>query len=147
MYTKEEKKQLNKNFWIGFANAYPKKWLLHHTKIKDVGFKFFAEEINIKVIFEIGCRSEDLRTIYTQKIESLLSILKEDYIADIEYNPKIILENGKEVAQFWVSLPNCHFNRQTDWPLIYQFFYEKMSAFENFYYNFEDYIKDLKTNQ
>ncbi len=146
MFSKEEKKALITQFWIGFAEAYPRKWLLHHTKIKEVSFKFFAEDQDIRVILEIGCKSEELRTIYFEKILSLINILKEEYLPDIQYHAHHILPNGKAIGMYWVSLNGCHFNRVSDWPKIYDFFYEKMSAFEIFYFNFEDYIKDLDIN-
>jgi hypothetical protein len=40
MYSKEDHKALQKEFWQAFAEAYPRKWLLYNTKIKEVSFKF-----------------------------------------------------------------------------------------------------------
>jgi hypothetical protein len=37
------------------------------------------------------------------------------------------------------------FNSKT-WPVIFDFFHEKMTQFEYFFYEYEDYIKDLEIN-
>ena len=43
MFSKEEALQIKKDFWIAFAEEYPRKWLLYNTKIKDVTFKFYVD--------------------------------------------------------------------------------------------------------
>ena len=42
MYSKEENQKLKREFWVSFANKYPRKWVLYNTKIKDFSFKFYA---------------------------------------------------------------------------------------------------------
>jgi hypothetical protein len=44
MYSKEENQRLKRDFWVLFANKYPRKWLLYNTKVKDFSFKFYVEK-------------------------------------------------------------------------------------------------------
>jgi hypothetical protein len=51
MYSKEEALLIKKEFWTAFAEAYPRKWLLYDTKIKDVTLKIKSLNKIIKFIY------------------------------------------------------------------------------------------------
>ena len=81
MYSKEENQRLKREFWIAFAEKYPRKWLLYDTKIKDFSFKFFVDNKKAQVLIDIEHRSNEKRIAYFEKLVSLKNILKEDYIS------------------------------------------------------------------
>jgi hypothetical protein len=146
MFSKEEALQIKKDFWIAFAKEYPRKWLLYNTKIKDVTFKFYADNKKAQVVLDIEPKDEEKRKIYYEKIESLKNILKEEYIEDVVFERNYYLENGKIISRIWVEITEISINNRKTWDIIFDFFNEKMSAFELFFYENEDYIKDLEVN-
>lgn len=146
MYSKEEAQRLKHEFWIAFAEAYPRKWLLYDTKIKDFSFKFFVDNKKAQVIIDIELRDEELRKIYFEKIESLKTILEEDYIQDLVFERNFYLENGKTISRIWVEQTGVSVSNRNTWETIFDFFNEKMTALEYFFYEFQDYIRDLETN-
>lgn len=146
MFSKEEARQIKREFWINFAEEYPRKWLLYNTKIKNFSFKFYVDNKKAQVLLEIEPEDEELRKIYFEKIESLKTILLEEFIEDAIFERNYYLENGKLVSRIWVELENVSVNNKKTWSTIFEFFNEKMSAFEMFFYEYEDYIKDLETN-
>lgn len=146
MFSREEAQQLKRQFWIDFAQEYPRKWLLFDTKIKDFSFKFFVDNKKAKVMLDIESKNEEKRKIYFEKIESLRTILLDEYIADAIFERNLYLENGKIISRIWVELDQVSSNNKNTWLRIFNFFNEQMSAFELFYYEYEDYIKDLETN-
>lgn len=146
MFSKEEALQLKKQFWIEFAEAYPRKWLLFDTKIKDFAFKFYVDNKKAKVMLDIEPKDEEKRKIYFEKIESLRTILWEEHVPDAIFERNLYLENGKLISRIWVELENVSSNNRNSWPRIFDFFNEQMSAFEIFFYEYEDYIKDLELN-
>ncbi len=146
MFSKEEARQIKREFWINFAEEYPRKWLLYNTKIKNFSFKFYVDNKKAQVLLEIEPEDEELRKIYYEKIESLKTILLEEFIEDAIFERNYYLENGKLVSRIWVELENVSVNNKKTWSTIFEFFNEKMSAFEMFFYEYEDYIKDLETN-
>jgi len=145
MLSKEESQQLKKEFWIAFAQAYPIKWLLYHTKIKDVAFKFDVDNQKAQVIYEIGSKDQNLRTIYYEKIVSLKDILNQEYIDDLIYDKNIYLEN-KVVSRVYCECQEVSLHNRNTWPIIFDFFYEKMMAFQLFFYEYEDYLKNTEIN-
>ena len=146
MFSKEEALQIKKEFWIAFAEEYPRKWLLYNTKIKDVTFKFYVDNKKAQVLLDIEPKDEEKRKIYYEKVESLKTILLEDYLDDVIFERNFYLETGKVISRVWVEKTGISINNKNTWPEIFDFFAEKMDAFERFFYENEDYIKDLKIN-
>ncbi len=146
MYSKEESQRIKREFWIQFAEAYPRKWMLYDTKIKDFSFKFYVDNKKAQVILDIEPKDDEKRKIYYEKVESLKTILLEEYLPDAIFERHFYLESGKEISRIWVDLPNVSVNNRTTWDEIFDFFNEKMTAFEIFFYENQDYIKDLEIN-
>ena len=142
MFSKQEAQQLKTEFWTAFGKAFPRKWLLYDTKIKDFSFKFYADNRKAEVSLDIEMKDELFRNAYFEKIWSLESIL-EDEIGAFTKDEFYTLENGKVISRIWVEKHNVSiYNKQT-WPDIFEFFVEKMNAFELFFYEYEDFIKDV----
>jgi hypothetical protein len=79
MYSKEENQRLKREFWVSFANKYPRKWILYNTKIKDFSFKFYVENTKAQVQIDIETRNDIKRIQYFEKLESLKNILAVSY--------------------------------------------------------------------
>lgn len=146
MYSKEESIRIKKEFWTQFAEAYPRKWLLYNTKIKDVSFKFFVDNKKAQVLLDIEPKDDEKRKIYFEKVESLQSILLEEYLPEAIFERNHYLESGKIISRIWVETDGISINNKATWPTIFDFFNENMEAFERFFYENEDYIKDLEVN-
>ena len=146
MYSKEETLKLKKQFWIAFAENNPRKWMLYDTKIKDVTFKFFVDNKKAQVILDIEPNNEELRKIYFEKIESLKTILHDEYLPEAILESNYFLENGKTISRIHVELLEVSLNNPKTWNSIFTFFTQNMSQFELFFNEYEDYIRDLNLN-
>jgi hypothetical protein len=146
MFSKEEALFIKKEFWIAFAEAYPRKWLLYNTKIKDVSFKFFVDNKKAQVLLDIETKDIEKKKIYFEKIESLRTILIEEYQLDALFEKNYYLENGKTISRIWIEYHSISLYNKSTWPEIFAFFSEKMDAFERFFYEYETYINDLEIN-
>lgn len=146
MYSKEDSLRIKKEFWVEFATAYPRKWMLYDTKIKDVTFKFYIDNKKAQVLLDIEPKEEEKRKIYYEKIESLKTILHEDYLPEAILERNFYLESGKLISRIWVEKLNVSLNNKSNWQEIFDFFNDTMTQFEIFFYEHEDYIKDLEMN-
>ncbi len=144
MYSKEETQQLKQEFWINFAEKYPRKWLLYDTKIKDFSFKFYVDNKKAQVLIDIEPRNEEKRIAYFEKLEALKSILEEEFIADLVFEKNYYLENGKIISRIWVEKNEVSINNRNHWDTIFDFFNEKMTALELFYAEYDEFIKDIE---
>ncbi len=143
MYSKEENQQLKQQFWIAFARKYPRKWLLYDTKIKDFSFKFFTDNKKSQVIIDFENRLDEKRWAYFEKLESLKNILEDEFIQNLVYHKNFMLENGKTISRIFVEQATGSCSNKENWNEIFDFFNDKMTAFERFYYEYDSYIMDI----
>jgi hypothetical protein len=144
MYSKQENQRLKQEFWVTFAEKYPRKWVLYDTKIKDFSFKFFVDNTKAQVSIEIEQRNEEKRLAYFDKIVALNSILEEEFIQDLVFQKNHTLDNGKTISKIWVEKLGITVSNRTNWDAIFDFFFEKMSALELFYMEYDEFIKDIE---
>ena len=122
MFSKEEALQIKKDFWIAFAEAYPRKWLLYNTKIKDVTFKFYVDNKKAQVLLDIEPKDEEKRKIYFEKVFSLKTILLEEYLEEAIFERNYYLESGKVISRIWVEKTDISINNKNNWEAIFEFF-------------------------
>lgn len=146
MFSKAEAQIIKKEFWTAFADAYPRKWLLYDTKIKDVTFKFYVDNKKAQVFLDIEPKENEKRKIYFEKIVSLKDILLGEFLPDAVIEKEFHLETGKAISRVWVEQTGISLYNKATWNDIFDFFNEKMDAFERFFYEYEDYIRDLEIN-
>lgn len=143
MYSKEESQRIKREFWVAFAEKYPRKWVLYDTKIKDFSFKFYVDNKKAQVFIDIEQRSDEKRTAYFEKIEALKDILEEEFIKDLVFEKNYTLESGKTISRIWTEIQGVGFSNRNNWDTIFDFFNEKMHALEMFYLEYDEFIKDI----
>ncbi|WP_264529538.1 DUF4268 domain-containing protein [Flavobacterium sp. N502540] len=143
MYSKEESQKIKREFWVAFAEKYPRKWVLYDTKIKDFSFKFYVDNKKAQVLIDIEQRSDEKRNAYFEKIEALKNILEEEFIKDLVFEKNYTLESGKTISRIWVEKLGVGFSNRNNWDAIFDFFNENMHALEMFYLEYDEFIKDI----
>ena len=143
MYSREETQRLKREFWVSFAEKYPRKWVLYDTKIKDFSFKFFVDNRKAQVLIDIEHRNDEKRLQYFEKIEALKNILEDEFVKDLVFEREFYLENGKTISRIWVEKLGVSVSNRKYWDEIFDFFNEKMHALEMFYLEYDEFIKDI----
>ncbi|MEL1254448.1 DUF4268 domain-containing protein [Flavobacterium sp. DGU38] len=144
MYSREESQKMKREFWVAFAEKYPRKWILYDTKIKDFSFKFYVDNKKAQVLIDIEHRSDEKRNAYFEKIEALKNILEEEFVKDLVFEKNYTLESGKTISRIWVEKSGIGFSNRNNWDDIFDFFNEKMHALEMFYLEYDEFIKDIE---
>ncbi|TRX39781.1 DUF4268 domain-containing protein [Flavobacterium restrictum] len=143
MYSKAENQKLKQEFWVAFAEKHPRKWVLYDTKIKDFSFKFFVENTKAQVLIDIEHRSKETRHQYYENLLALKNILETEFVSDLVFEKEYTLENGKTISRIWVEKRNVSVSNRQYWNEIFDFFFEKMNALELFYFEYDDFIKNI----
>ncbi len=143
MYSKEETQRLKREFWVTFADKYPRKWVLYDTKIKDFSFKFYVDNKKAQVLIDIEHRNDEKRYAYFEKLEALKNILEEEFITDLVFEKEFNLENGKTISRIWVEKLDVSVSNRKYWDEIFDFYNEKMNALELFYLEYDTFIKNI----
>lgn len=141
MFSKEESRYLRETFWTSFGKSFPRKWILYHTKIKGLSFKFYFDTKSAFVSLDLEDDLEN-RIECWEKLVALKSILTEDYLPDAIYEEVFYLENGKEISRIYVPLEaKVSIHNKNTWQQVMEFFNEKMTLFEAFFEEYKDVIK------
>lgn len=141
MFSKEESKALRKEFWISFGKSFPRKWILYNTKIKGFSFKFHFDTKKAIVALDIENADLEKRIHYYEKMQSLKTVITENYISDLIYEDIYLLESGKEISRIYLQKDHVSIHNKNTWQETMEFFNQSMQKFEEFYRDFEDVIK------
>ncbi len=142
MFIKQEAQQLKSEFWTAFGKSFPRKWLLYDTKIKDFSLKFYADSKKAEVSIDIEMKDPLFRNAYYEKLVSLEDMF-EEYLGKVYFDEFYQMDNGKIISRVWVDKHGVSIYNKDSWRDIFEFYVEKMTAFEKLFYDYEDYIKDV----
>ncbi|WP_204345878.1 DUF4268 domain-containing protein [Psychroserpens algicola] len=141
MFSKEESRILRQEFWTSFGKSFPRKWILYDTKIKGFSFKFHFDTKKALVALDLEDDLEN-RINYWEKLKSLETLLRNEYLPDVIYEEEYYLDNGKELSRIYVPLDHkvsIH-NKQT-WQEVMVFFNTTMGKFEDFFETYRDILE------
>ena len=141
MFSKEESTSLRKEFWTCFGKSFPRKWILYNTKIKGLSFKFVANRKNAMICLDIENPDKMSNKILFEKILSLQTILKEEYLSEVIFDDSYRLENEKIIHRIYINHKDKFsiYNKNT-WNSCYNFYVEVMPKFELFFLEYKDII-------
>ena len=142
MFSREEAKQIRQEFWTSFGKEFPHKWLLYNTKMKEIQLKFSFEHKVAQVSLDITDADELIRHYYFEKLLSLKTVLKDSYLPEIIFVKDYVLPEGKTVSRIYVEKEGVNIYNKKFWPEVKQFLAENMLKLEEFFDDFQDFIKD-----
>ena len=140
MFSKEKSKRLRQDFWIAFGKSYPRKWILYDTKIKGLALKFHFDLKYAMVSIDIEHHDLETRIILWDKLLSLQSILKDDFISEVQFIDSFILANQKEISRVYVEKKGVSIHNKNTWRETMMFLNNTMEKFEAFFVEYRDII-------
>ncbi len=142
MFSKEESRLLRHEFWTSFGKSFPRKWILYDTKIKGFSFKFHFDTRHALVALDLEDDLEN-RIKYWEKLQSLKTLLKEDYLPTAIFEETYRLDNDKEISRIYVSLDKkVSIHNKNTWRDVMEFFNVHMALFEAFFNDYREILED-----
>ena len=147
MYSKDEAKQLSKEFWIVFARRCEivpelrhkkKKWVLYDTGLSGIDLKFEVTRSEAVVMIEINSRLENRRLEIFETMQKYRVLLEDGFAEPLIWDFCYQRESGQEVCRIYTSLPDADFHRQNHWPDIFNFMIDNMLILENNFMEIKD---------
>ena len=140
MFSKEESKKLRQDFWIAFGKSYPRKWILYNTKVKGLVLRFHFDLKKALVSMDVEHADLAARIALWERIVSLQSILKNDFLPEAIFEDYFLLENGKEISRVYVEMNQVSIHNKNTWQDTMVFLNENMKSFENFFNEYQDIL-------
>ncbi|MBN2765077.1 MAG: DUF4268 domain-containing protein [Paludibacteraceae bacterium] len=139
MYSKDELKQLKKEFWEGFGiycsevpamKKRKSKFMLYNTKMKGVELKFDATRDGAYVILEINHNDATKRFELYEKFETYKTIMEKDFPCGLMWNFAYVRECGTEVCRIYTHKQGIDIHRRIQWMEFYKFMVDEMLKLE-----------------
>ena len=139
MYSKEELKQLKKEFWEGFGTycslipalkRRKSKFMLYNTKMKGVELKFDATRTGASVILEINLSNTNQRLEKYEKFLLSKTIMEKQFPMGLIWDPSYIRECGTEVSRIYTDKNDIDLHRRIQWIEFYKFMSSEMLKLE-----------------
>ena len=139
MYSKEELKELKREFWEGFGvycsnvpalKKRKSKFMLYNTKMKGVELKLDATRDGAYVILEINHSDANARFEKYEQFEKYKSIMEKDFKAGLIWDFAYVRECGTEVSRIYTHLSEIDLHRRIHWMQFYQFMSTEMLKLE-----------------
>ena len=155
MYTKEEAKQLRKEFWILFGKrcsivpelmGKKKKWVLYDTKISGLDLKFEVERESVMVMIELNRKNEAKRLDMFEKLLQYKRILESGFDGGLTWDFLYVRNAGEEVCRIYREQAGFDIHRKNQWPDIFNFLIENMLKLENNFMEIRDILKEDMDN-
>lgn len=139
MYSKEEIKQLKKEFWEGFGTycslipalkRRKSKFMLYNTKMKGVEMKFDATRDGAYVILEINLHQDAQRLEKYEQFEKYKVIMEKQFPQGLIWDFAYVRECGTEVCRIYTHKSGIDLHRRIQWIAFYQFMSTEMIKLE-----------------
>lgn len=140
MFSREESKQLRQQFWTSFGIVYRTKWILYDTKKKEIQLKFTFEKKFAQVSLDITDSDELIRSYYFEKLQSLKTILKNEYLPEVIFDEHYELPEGKTISRIYVQLDGVNIHNRQQWPEVMKYLSDNMLKMEAFFEEYRDFI-------
>lgn len=147
MFTREEKKAINKAFWDGFKTYCHKKkikrkWLLSKISIKHTQLKFYADHKKALVLFQIDNKSEEKRLEVFSYLNAMRKLWDEETGEGLIWSERFNGIDSNEVSAIYFQLDEVNIYKKEDHEKIYAFFVKKMTILENIYIEYGEVLAD-----
>ena len=139
MYSKEELKQLKKEFWEGFGTycslipalkRRKSKFMLYNTKMKGVELKFDATRTGASVILEINLSNAKDRLEKFEQFFLYKSTMEKQFPTGLIWKSDYIRECGTEVSRIYTEKNDIDLHRRLQWMEFYRFMSTEMLKLE-----------------
>ncbi len=141
MYSREASKKLRQEFWTAFGKSFPRKWILYHTQIKGLSFKFDFDTSRAMVCLDVDAADPQNEEALWERLVRLREILLRDHLAEAQYAKDYLLDNGKEISRVFVLLEGVSVHDKSTWQKTMYFLYDKMDRFEVFYTTYRELLE------
>ena len=150
MYSREELKQLKKDFWEGFGvycshvpslKRRKSKFMLYNTKMKGVEMKFDATRKGASVILEINLSNPKQRLEKYEQFVQYKSTMEKQFPQGLTWDAAYIRECGTEVSRIYTEKNGIDLHRQIQWMEFYQFMSTEMLKLEKAFKLVKDAIE------
>lgn len=149
MLSKEARKERNVLFWAAFKEVMRKNfsssgrrvnWATYPTEVKNTYLRLISDGKLTAVCYDIQFKDEGIQAIFWEQLGELIKVLEATMKHPTKWDESFINTEGMKIGRISWELENVNFYVDEDWPIIHQFFRNRLIEFDAFYQEFKDIL-------
>jgi hypothetical protein len=151
MFSKEELKKINTNFWEGFklymkgtksSNGKRINWLNYPTEVKFIYLRLEADNKGARICFDIQHKHDEIRAIVYEQMTELKVVLEDAIECEtIWMEDYSIFDNT--ISRIQWEIKDLSLYSKNDHVKIYNFLQKTLNEFDLFYQDYKDILVAL----
>jgi len=152
MFTKEEKKNINTEFWTCFGVYMKKynskfgrvKWVNYKSNVKDVYFRLSIDNKKAEFAIEIQHKDDGIRELFFDQFLELKTMLNNLVDEKLEWKQVVFNQYQQPISRISISLSDVSIYNKDDWQSVFQFFENRMVGLHEFWTEFKEIFNNLE---
>ena len=152
MLSKEERKQLNIDFWDQFksemrkirsSNGKKMNWINYPTDVKNTYLRVVTESKSVSLCFDIQFKDQGVQSIVWEQLTELRKVLESEMEHPTQWEENKITSEGLNIGRISWILFGVNFYDKGQWDVIIEFLKQRMVEFDRFYQEFKEILITL----
>jgi hypothetical protein len=152
MLSKEERKQLNIDFWDQFksemrkirsSNGKKMNWINYPTDVKNTYLRVVTESNSVSLCFDIQFKDQGVQSIVWEQLTELRKVLESEMEHPTQWEENKITSEGLNIGRISWILSGVNFYDKGQWDVIIEFLKQRMVEFDRFYQEFKEILITL----
>jgi hypothetical protein len=152
MFSKEEKREMNVDFWNGFksymknhkSSALPRvNWLSYPTNLKHTFVRLHCDEKSSALFYDIQFKDKEIRALFWDQLLELKALFNSQESYSSQWHEHFETEDGLHISRIQWTSSDWSLYQQKDWKKIYRFFKERLLEFDLFYQEYKEILINL----
>ncbi|PCJ00187.1 MAG: hypothetical protein COB15_03375 [Flavobacteriales bacterium] len=152
MFSKDEKKQFNSDFWNSFGlymkkynNRYGRlRWVNYRSNVKDIFFRLSMTPKEAIFSIEIQHNDDDIRELFYEQFLQLKTVLESSIGNDVVWEQVSFNQYDSPVSKISVHISDVSIYNKDDWKKTFQFYEKRMVGLHEFWEEFKEVFKQLE---
>ena len=152
MFSKEEKHEMNVEFWNGFkhymknqkSSVLPRvNWLSYPTNLKNTYVRLHCDGGLSALYYDIQFKDKEIRALFWEQLIELKSLFNKQESHTSNWHEHFKTIDGLHISRIEWTHDEWSLYRQKDWRKIYRFFKERLLEFDLFYQEYKEILINL----
>jgi hypothetical protein len=152
MLSKEQKSELNQNFWAELkrimnahksSNGRSINWLNYPSDVKGIYIRMQVDNNSARLCFDMQYKDDGIRAIVWEQMGELKKVLESKMTSETFWVQELYANEGFHFSRIFWELENVSLFNEEDHSRIYNFLRIQLLSFDSFYQEFKDILINL----
>ncbi|TNF49813.1 MAG: DUF4268 domain-containing protein [Bacteroidetes bacterium] len=152
MLSKEERKQLNIDFWDQFksemrkirsSNGKKMNWINYPTDVKNIYLRVVTESNRVSLCLDIQFKDQGVQSIVWEQLTELRKVLEAEMEHPTLWEENKVTTEGLNIGRISWTLSDVNYYDKSQWDDIIEFLKQRMIEFDRFYQEFKEILITL----